>query len=420
MKNSRASTIRDPTSQCTTEMSRVLEFTQRHEKWRSKDCINLIASENVTSEAVRQLLASDFGHRYTLPLNMDIHGVFVENAYRGTKYIDQVESYGEKLAQEVFGCRFSSLKPLSGHISSILMILSCCEKEETIMTIRPEDGGYDGYAPENVPQMLGLKCEYLPFDSTAGNIDYGLAAERMKEVSPSLVVVGASFFLFPYNLKALREACDDSGAKLGYDASHVLGLIAGGEFQQPFRDGVDVVIGSTHKSFFGPQGGIFLTDEEGLLREAERNFTWRLLDNAHWNRIAALTLALDEMKIFGKEYASQCLSNASALAKHLHESGIPVKHEKQGFTQSCQILLDDERMKSELGLSMNDIAIRLEESNIIVDAVGRIGVNEITRLNGNETHMKELASLISSCISGENVSKEIKAMRASLSMAFCL
>jgi glycine hydroxymethyltransferase len=401
-------------------MSRVLEFTQRHEKWRSNDCINLITSENVTSEAVRQLLASDFGHRYTLPLNMDIHGVFVENAYRGTRYIDQVESYGEKLAQEVFGCGFSSLKPLSGHISSILMILSCCEKEETIMTIRPEDGGYDGYAPENVPQMLGLKCEYLPFDSTAGNIDYDLAAEMIRDVSPSLVVVGASFFLFPYDLKALREACNDSGARLGYDASHVLGLIAGGEFQKPFEDGVDVVIGSTHKSFFGPQGGIFLTDEEGLLQEAERNFTWRLLDNAHWNRIAALTFALDEMKIFGKEYASQCLRNASVLARHLHESGISVKHEKQGFTQSCQILLDSEQMKSELGLSMNDIAIRLEESNIIVDAVGRIGVNEITRLGGNETHMKELASLISSCISGENVSKETKAMRASLSMAFCL
>lgn len=420
MRKLRTSTIQDPTSRCTTEMSRALDFTQRHEKWRSEDCINLIVSENVTSDAVRQLLASDFGHRYTLPLNMDIHGVFVENAYRGTRYIDQIESYGERLAQEVFGCGFSSLKPLSGHISSILMLLSCCEKEETILTISPEDGGYDGYAPEFVPQMLGLKSEFIPFDSVAGNIDYDLAAERIRDVSPSLAVVGASFFLFPYDLKALREACDDSGARLGYDASHVLGLIAGGRFQRPFEHGVDVVIGSTHKSFFGPQGGIFLTDDEELLQEAERNFTWKLLDNAHWNRIAALTLALEEMKMFGKEYASQCLRNASVLARHLHETGISVKHAEQGFTKSCQILLDSEQMKTELGLSMNDFATRLEESNIIVDAVGRIGVNEITRLGGNETHMKELATLISSCTSGEDVSKEIKALRASLSMAFCL
>lgn len=420
MRKLRTSTTQDPTSRCTTEMSRVLDYAQRHEKWRSKDCINLIVSENVTSDAVRQLLASDFGHRYTLPLNMDIHGVLVENAYRGTRYTDQIETYGEKLAQEVFGCGFSSLKPISGHISSILMLLSCCNKEETILTIPPEDGGYDGYAPENVPQMLGMRSEYLPFDSAAGNIDYDLVAKRMKDVSPSLVVVGASFFLFPYDLKTLREACDDSGARLGYDASHVLGLIAGGEFQQPFKDGVDVVVGSTHKSFFGPQGGIFLTDEESLLREAERNFTWRLLDNAHWNRIAALTLALEEMKTFGKEYASQCLRNASVLARHLHREGIPVKHEKQGFTESCQVLLDTEQMKKELDVNMNDFATRLEECNIIVDAVGRIGVNEMTRLGGKETHVRELATLISACISGEDVSKEVRAMRASLSMAYCL
>ncbi|MFQ5910993.1 MAG: serine hydroxymethyltransferase, partial [Thermoplasmata archaeon] len=74
-------------------MPKVPELIQRHEKWRS-ECMNLIASENVTSEAVRHLLASDFGHRYTLPLNRYLHGVYVDNAYRGTKYVDEVESYG--------------------------------------------------------------------------------------------------------------------------------------------------------------------------------------------------------------------------------------------------------------------------------------------------------------------------------------
>ncbi|MFQ6127956.1 MAG: serine hydroxymethyltransferase [Thermoplasmata archaeon] len=419
MKKSTTSTIRDPTSQCTTEMPRVLEFIRRHEKWRLEDCINLIASENVTSEAARRILASDFGHRYTLPLNTDIHGVFVENAYRGTRYIDRVESYGESIAQEIFECGFSSLKPLSGHLSSILLVLSCCRKGETIMPIRPEDGGYDGYAPEYIPRILGLECEYLPFDSATGNIDYDIAAERIRDVSPSLVVIGASFFLFPYDLKRLREACDDSGARLGYDASHVLGLIAGGEFQRPFKEGVDIVIGSTHKSFFGPQGGIFLTDEEDLFNEAKRNIKWRLVDNAHWNRIAALTLALEETREFGRAYASQCVRNALALARQLHENGIPVKHENEGFTRSCQVLLDGDRIQSELGLTMNDLAIMLEKSNIIIDAVGRMGVSEATRLGANEAHMRELASLISRCVSGEDVSGEVKTLRSSLSITFC-
>ncbi|MFQ5909635.1 MAG: serine hydroxymethyltransferase, partial [Thermoplasmata archaeon] len=318
-----------------------------------------------------------------------------------------------------FGCKYSSLKPLSGHISCIMMILLCCRRGETIMSIGPEDGGYDGYAPENVPRILGLECEYLPFNGEAANLDYELAAEKIGEVSPSLVVVGTSFLFFPYDLKRLREVCEDAGARLGYDASHVLGLMAGGEFQEPFKDGVDVVIGSTHKSFFGPQGGIFLTDDEDLFTEATENITWRLLDNAHWNRIAALTLALEEMKEFGEGYASQCLRNASVLAKQLHESGIPVMYENDGFTQSSQVMLDGDKIRSELNLRINDLAIRLEKSNVIIDAVGRLGVNEVTRLGGNESHMRELASLISRCISGENVLEEVKRLRASLSMSFC-
>ena len=418
MRNSRSYMIQGLTLPCTTEMPQVLELVRHHEKWRS-ECINLIASENVTSDAVRQLLASDFGHRYTLPLNMDLHGVFVENAYRGTKYVDEVESYGENLAKEIFACGFSSLKPLSGHVSSILMLLSCCKKGETILTISPEDGGYDGYAPENVPQMLDMKCEYLPFDSNAANIDYGRAADKIRDVSPSIVVVGTSFLLFPYDLRRLRDACGDAGARLGYDASHVLGLIAGGEFQSPFEDGVDIVIGSTHKSFFGPQGGIFLTTDEGIFEEAKKNTTWRVLDNAHWNRIAALALALEEMKEFGKEYARKCVRNASVLAEQLHEHGVPVRYESEGFTRSSQVLLDSSRIEEELDTRINDLAIRLEESNIIIDAVGRMGVNEITRLGADETHVADIASLISHCISGENVLAEAKKLRESLSIRYC-
>ncbi|MFQ6106337.1 MAG: serine hydroxymethyltransferase [Thermoplasmata archaeon] len=399
-------------------MPKVLEFVKQHEKWRS-ECINLIPSENVTSDALRKLLASDFGHRYTLPLNEYLHGVFVDNAYRGAEYIDEVESYGEKLAEEVFQCSYSNLKPLSGHISSIMMVLSCCKKGDTMMCVDPADGGYDGYARENVPGMLGMECKYLPFDRDRWNIDHGRAADEIKRISPSLVVVGTSFLLFPYDVEEIRAACDDSGARLGYDASHVLGLIAGGEFQRPFSEGVDVVIGSTHKSFFGPQGGIFLTDDEAIFMEGKRNVTWRLLDNAHWHRIAALTLALEEMKEFGEEYASQCLRNASGLAKRLHENGIPVRFENEGFTRSSLILLDGDRIESNMDLKMNDLSIRLEKSNIIIDSVGRLGVNEVTRLGGKEHHMEDLASLIARCVSGEDVSEDVRKLRNTLSLSFC-
>lgn len=399
-------------------MSRILEIVKRHEKWRS-ECINLIPSENVTSEAVRSLLASDFGHRYTLPLGEVLHGVFVDNAYRGAKHIDEVETLGERTAREVFGCGFASLKPLSGHLAVMLMLLACCDKGDTIMAIGPEDGGYDGYAPEHVPQILGLKSENLPFHQAISDIDYDLAERRIRELSPSLVVVGASFFLFPYDLKRLRDACDDANARLGYDASHILGLIAGGEFQAPFRDGVDVVIGSTHKSLFGPQGGIFLADDEDLHGRAMKNLTWRLQDNAHWNRIAALALALEEVKHFGRDYASQCLSNASTLAAQLNRLGVPVKYKSQGFTKSNQVLLDKTGIEEETGVRINDLAERLEESNIIIDAVGRLGTNELTRLSARESDIETVAGLLSKALSGEDVREEVRELRSTLSIGYC-
>jgi len=99
------------------------------------------------------------------------------------------------------------------------------------------------------------------------------------------------------------------------------------------------LFGSTHKSFFGPQGGIILADEEHDEVMKEKIYL-RFEDNAHWNRIAALTLALAEMKEFGREYAEQVICNATALAKNLHSYGFPVKCPHLGFTKSHQVVLD--------------------------------------------------------------------------------
>src|SRR5206468_7737240 len=126
------------------------------------------------------------------------------------------------------------------------------------------------------------------------------AANRIIAGKPKLVLLGGSFIVFPHNLRALRKACDEVGALLAYDGSHVLGLIAGGQFQDPLREGADVLFGSTHKSFFGPQGGLGVTDRDDLFATMVDRFPWRVGVNSHWNRIAATAHALLETKQFGK------------------------------------------------------------------------------------------------------------------------
>jgi glycine hydroxymethyltransferase len=186
-------------------------------------------------------------------------------------------------------------------------------------------------------------------------------------------------------MKELTEAVDEIGAHVGYDGSHVLGLIAGGKFQDPLREGAHALYGSTHKTFFGPQGGIILADREHG-ETIQKRIHPEFVDNAHWNRIAALTLALAEMKTYGKQYAGQVVQNAQTLAKALAEKGFPVACPQLGYTRSHQLLLDYGGFETG-----GAVARKLEKANIIVDRGVRLGVCEATRKGMKEYEMGRIA-----------------------------
>ncbi len=372
------------------------------------------------SEAARSLLATDFAHRYTLPTPLAPSLGDAKNAYRGTRLTDQVESLGESLAREVFGVSHASLKPLSGHLAGFLMLQTCTNRGDRILVISAEHGGYDGYMPGFLPDYLDLKVDFLPFDTKTWNLDPKKAADAVLDRRPKLVLVGASFILFPYNLRWLRGACDDVNAVLAYDASHVLGLIAGGEFQRPFLEGVDILTASTHKSFPGPQGGLLLCGRADLFDRAMKTIMWRTQDNAHWNRIAATAHVLLEMKAFGGAYAKQVSANSQALGKQLDKWGFPVKFKALGFSKSHQLLIDVEALKTDWHLAPWEFADRLERNNLIVDAVGRIGTNEITRMGAKEEDMQTVAGLMTRAARGEEVRKEVEELRSRLRLSFVL
>jgi glycine hydroxymethyltransferase len=389
-----------------------------HEAWRSRETINLQASENVMSEPARALLASDFVHRYTLPEDLVPGLAGLKNAYRGTKHTDAMEALTEGLARDVFHSAYTSLKPLSGHLAGFLLLQAACSRGDRILVISAAHGGYDGYMPGYLPEYLGLEVEFLPFDERTWNLDPKAAADAILSRKPRLVLVGASFILFPYNVRWLRGACDDVGAILGYDASHVLGLVAGGEFQQPMIEGVDVLSASTHKSFPGPQGGLFLSNRKDLFDRAMRTFLWRIQDNAHWNRIAATAQVLLEMKAFGAPYARQVIANAKALGRQLDMWGLPVKFAALGYSASHQIHVDLSALTGRMGLTAAEFADRLEANNLIVDAVGRIGTAEVTRMGATEEDMQTVAGLIVRSTKGEDVGSEVSDLRSRLKLSF--
>lgn len=399
-------------------MPRILPKVRSHNRWRLDECLNLIPSENVTSPQVREILSSDLGHRYTLPFDDYVHGVYVENAYRGTRYFDEIEAIGERLATDVFEAKYASLKPLSGHISGLMALIAICKRGDSILTIKPEHGGYDGYWKEYMPHILGLEAFALPFSEKNWNLEHEKCAEEIVRLKPALVVIGASFILFPYQLDILKEACDDSGSVLGYDASHVLGLMGGDEFQRPLQEGVDIVYGSTHKSFFGPQGGMILTNREDLHESLTETTHWKVMDNTHGHRVAALAQSLLEMKEFGMSYAKQVVANSKALARELEEGGFPIKFRDSGYTDCHQMLVDTDKIQNEMGFTPHEYSCKLEESNIILGSVGRVGTCELTRMGADENTMKGVAHLICRTLKGEETKPDVARLRSTLKMKY--
>jgi glycine hydroxymethyltransferase len=373
----------------------ILSLVRNHEEWRGKQCLNLIPSENVMSPAVRGLLSSDLGHRYTSRNHM----------YMGTRFIDDIEQYGEEIAKDVFGAETADLRPLSGHIADLIFIASFAKPNDVLMCVSPEDGGYPGMWKDGLAGLFSLNAVPFPFSKHDMNIRVEEAKEAITRVKPKIVIFGASLITFPYPVRELAEVAHENGACVGFDGSHVMGLIAGEHFQDPLKEGASALFGSTHKTLFGPQGGIILADKEhGDIMKAKIYLTF--VDNAHWNRIAALTLALAEMKNFGEAYAEQVTRNAKTLARALYDYGFPVTCQHLGFTQSHQVLLDYGGL--ELG---RVIAEKLQCANVIVDCGVRIGTCEVTRRGMKETEMLGIAELIKRTVMDneppENVKKDV-------------
>jgi glycine hydroxymethyltransferase len=380
---------------------RTLGLLQEHHKW-FESSLPLIASENITSPAVREAMVSDFQHRYA-------EGWPGERVYAGCRYIDQVEFLAMDLAKELFRAEHANVQPVSGVVANLAMYTALTKPGDTMMCLAIPCGGHISMGKQKfggtAGAVHGLEVEYWPFDEKRMNIDVDAAAKKMREVKPKLALFGGSVFLFPHPVRELSEVAKEVGSYVAYDAAHVSGLIAGGQFQDPLREGVDVMTCSTHKTLPGPQHGMILCKKE-LADAINKAVFPGVVSNHHLHAVAALAVALAEMLEFGREYASQIVRNAKALGKALYDRGLNVLCPDQGFTGSHTIVADVSKYGD--GGTMEQ---RLEQANIILNrnllpwdiregrnykspSGIRLGTPEVTRLGMKEREMGAIAEFI--------------------------
>ncbi len=405
----------------------IVQATRKHEQYRGKECINMIASEGIKSPAVCQMLdqSHDLATRYAEGEN-DAVGHVKKRYYQGQKYMSQIENLTTDAIKSLFGATWADVRLISGtHANTATFKGLSLASKNNKMVVTPLSCGahishdYTGLAGS----ILGIDNINHVYDINEFNIDADKSAYVIRAAKPGIVTFGGSLFLFPHPIKELKAVCDEVGAYIAYDAAHVLGLIAGGQFQDPLREGADFITSSTHKTFPGPQGGVIMGNpdtpaKEKAVRKIQHAVFPLTASSTHLGRLPALGIACLEMKVFGKELAIQIVKNAQTAGQYLYENGVKVLAEHKGFTKSHQLAVD---IRSFGG--GNKIAQDLEDANIILnknllpyddqsskaDPSGlRIGFQDITRCGFGEGDVKHLCDLMLDVIKSKRTPAQVK------------
>jgi glycine/serine hydroxymethyltransferase len=429
---------------------------EQNSRWRQAESFNLIPSETTPSLLVKMCEIADPSGRYAEHRTMKGEEVYF---YQGTDFIRDVEHETQKELGQYFNCSDVELRPISGQMANEVVFKGMVRflnrtrpegqptrKMRLVMNNDLTKGGHLSSQP-----MGGLfnfvsedpktgKENVLNFPVSSGNSykpDLRKLADLLGEHRPELIIFGKSMFLYPEPVEFVARIVKEwpEPPVIMYDMAHVLGLY--GAFQEPLKEGADVVTGSTHKTFFGPQRGVIAGSfpKDSPLRNFWADVKSRAFpgstSNHHLGTLVALLLASYEMNAFKAEYQKQVRANAKAFAKALKTHGIAVEgEEKDGFTETHQVLV---RVRS-YGPAQ-EIARRLEENNIVTNYQAlpddetflqssglRMGVQEMTRFGMLEKDFDALAGYIADVvIRNRTVRDEVRKLRQDyLEMKFCL
>ncbi len=433
-------------SDLSAKMKELFERIDVNNTWRQKQCINLIPSENTPSPLVKICELADPAGRYAEHKKMKGKEVYF---YHGTDFIRRVEEEAREAVTEYFACSEAELRTISGQMANEVVFKAVTKfinrstpdgtfrKLHSVMNNNLGKGGHLSSQPFGAlfnfvdinPETDKENCINFPvLPDNPYKMDTRKMLELAETVRPELVIFGKSMFLYPEPVREFAELVKDWEDRpiIMYDMAHVLGIY--GAFQAPLADGADIVTGSTHKTFFGPQRGVVVSNmaKKTPLRKLWLDVKGRAFpgstSNHHLATLLGLLVATLEMNAFKDEYQKQVLSNARAFAQHLADNGLHVEGDPaDGYTHTHQVVI----RTADYGNGM-EVADRLQESNIIVNYQGlpddetflfasgvRTGVSEMTRFGMNEDDFGSLAELMARVIiKGENCSGEVTELRS--------
>ncbi len=379
-----------------------------------RDSLPMIASENIISPMVARAVNSDLHGRYA-------EGLPGKRYYQGCEDFDTIESLGLESARRVFSCRFANIQSTSGTVSNMAALKALAMPGDTITAVSTADGGHISHARMGAVGVRGLNLVTYPWDIDRMEPDIDAACALIRETEPQLALFGQSVFLFPTPLQEMADAAHEVGAKVMYDGAHVLGLIAGGQFQDPLHEGADVMTGSSHKTFPGPQGGFVLSDsdDEKFHKKLNSSIFPGTCSSYHLHHVAGKVVALAEFEAFGSEYARDIVANAKSLGAALAAEGFDVLAEDRGYTASHQVLTRHGGPDSGAG---RRAAATLEDAGIITNmnmlpgdtkAMSgpsglRLGVPELTRVGMGADEMQDVARFFARALIAEGEIATVK------------
>ncbi len=377
----------------------VIAAVKRNEQWRGEQCLNLLAPEAPTSPAVRALLSAEVGTRAA-----EGHIGRVNRWFAATRHIDEIEALCVELLKKVFRARYADHRLVASMIGNLAVYTALTQPGDVIMSIAQPFGGHSSNRLDGPAGVRGLNIVDVPMDPVELVVDLDLFRKTAPLVRPKVVALGASMTLFPFPLREMSSLLEEWGGKLFFDGAHQVGLIAGGQFQDPLREGAVVMTGSAGKTFSGPQSGIIVWDQPALTEPITHAIFPVLAATHQVNRVAALAVAAAEMLEFGAVYMAQIVRNAQVLGAALARRGVPMLGAHKGFTRTHQVIADARGYGGGL-----DSAHLLAQANIVTnknlipsdapqdwDRPGglRMGTIEVTRLGMREQEMETIADFM--------------------------
>ncbi len=389
-------------------------LTSRNADIHERECFNLNPAANVMNPRAEAMLARGLGSRPSLGYPGDKYEM-------GLEAVEEIEVIAAELAAEIFGARFAEVRVASGAMANLYGFMALTKPGDAIIAPPGSVGGHVTHHQAGCAGLYGLVTHEAPVNGDGYTVDLeGLRALALR-VRPRLITIGGSLNLAPHPVAGVRAIADEVGAKVLFDAAHQCGMIAGGVWPNPLREGAHLMTFSTYKSLGGPAGGLIVTDDAAIAERLDAIAFPGMTANFDAGRVAALAVGLLDWREHGPAYARKMVAVAQALAAALAGEGLPV-FGAAPFTTSHQFALRAAefgggqaaaKTLARAGFLTSGIGLPVEEVPGDMNGL-RLGTPEIVRWGVGEGDTPELARLIAAALRSNDptaLAPEVAALR---------